>query len=109
MSTDKTDQHWLIEILLPLAYNDGSPIGDDVLSDIRQQLVDRFGGLTAFTRSPAEGVWTSEAGAQHDDVVVLELMAPVLDRPWWRAWRKRIETLLDQEEIVVRATRIERV
>jgi hypothetical protein len=36
-------------------------------------------------------------------------MARDLERDWWRAWRKRIEALLEQEEIVVRATRIERV
>ena len=102
-------QHWLVQILLPLAYNDGTPISDDVLGEIRQQLVERFGGLTAFTRSPAKGVWKTETGAKHDDVVVLDLMARALERDWWRAWRKRIEALLEQEEIVVRATRIERV
>jgi hypothetical protein len=100
---------WLVEILLPLAHNDGRHIGDDVLNEIRRELVDRFGGITAFMPSPAEGLWASEAGASRDDIVVLEVMARGLDRRWWKAWRKRVEALLHQKEIVVRATQIERL
>ncbi|MDB5595157.1 MAG: hypothetical protein JWM36_2118 [Hyphomicrobiales bacterium] len=103
------DTDWLVEILLPLTHNDGSPVDQDVMSAIRQELVDRFGGLTAFTRSPAEGVWTSAAGDSRDDIVVLEVMARGLDRPWWGAWRIRLEALLSQEEVVIRATRLERL
>jgi hypothetical protein len=100
---------WLVEILLPLTYNDGSPVGDDVMSKIHKELVERFGGLTAFTRSPAEGVWTSAAGASRDEIVVLEVMTRGLDRAWWSQWRKRFEGLLRQDEIVIRATHLERL
>jgi hypothetical protein len=102
-------QGWLIEVLLPAAYNDGTAIPDEVLADIRRALVDRFGGLTAFTRSPAEGGWTDGDSQHHDDIVVLEVMADDLDRQWWGAWRKRAEGVLRQEEIVVRARQIERL
>lgn len=105
----KAEHEWLIEILLPLAYNDGARIDDKTLSRIREDLIGRYGGLTAFTRSPAEGIWTSPAGAARDDIVVLEVMTDELDRAWWAAWRKSIEELLQQASIVVRATRMQRL
>jgi hypothetical protein len=100
---------WLVEILLPIAYNDGAPIPGSVLEEIRGDLVDRFGGLTAFTRNPAEGIWMSGDVAHRDDVVVLEIMVEDMDRRWWKAWRSRAEELLRQDEIVVRARPIERL
>jgi hypothetical protein len=106
---EDNDADWLVEILLPVTHNDGSLVDQGVMSTIRQELVDRFGGLTAFTRSPAEGVWTSSVGDSRDDIIVLEVMARGLDRPWWGAWRKRLESLLSQEEVVIRATRLERL
>lgn len=100
---------YIIEILLPLSFNDGAAIPDEILGAIRDGLVERFGGLTAFTRSPAEGVWVSEDRAHRDDVVVLEIMTDALDRDWWREWRRRAGRDLRQDEIVVRATAIDRL
>ena len=100
---------WLVEVLLPIAYNNGMAIPDSVLRELRGDLADRFGGLTAFTRSPAEGVWMSGDASHHDDIVVLEIMIEDLDRDWWKAWRSHAEALLLQNEIVVRARLIERL
>jgi hypothetical protein len=100
---------WLVEILLPLAYNNDAPIPDDLLASVRNDLVAQFGGLTAFTRSPAEGIWVSDDAPHRDDIVVLEVMTDGLDRAWWASWRARVERLLRQEEIVVRAREIERL
>lgn len=60
---------WLIEILLPLAYNDGAPIPDELLDSVRGDLVAQFGGLTAFNRSPAEGIWVSNDAPRRDEIV----------------------------------------
>jgi hypothetical protein len=38
-----------------------------------------------------------------DDIVVLEVMVPVLDREWWHDYRKQLERLFRQDQIVVRA------
>jgi hypothetical protein len=59
---------YLIQILLP------APRGSDLeadapVVDTRRELVERFGGLTAYLRTPAQGVWTSPAGGrEHDDI-----------------------------------------
>jgi len=37
--------------------NDGHPFDLSKFEGVRQQLMERFGGLTAFVQSPALGVW----------------------------------------------------
>ena len=93
----------LIQILLPLADNAGNPFPDHVLQGIHTELSQRFGGLTAYSRAPAKGVWTQGGGQQEDDIVVVEVMARTLDERWWQDFRRRVEELLDQEELVIRA------
>ena len=46
---------WLVQLLLPLAENDGKPFANDLLAAIRNERVERFGGLTAYARSSAQG------------------------------------------------------
>ena len=45
---------YLIHILLPLNDNEGRPHGRELLRAV--ELTERFGGLTAHTRAPAEGL-----------------------------------------------------
>ncbi|MGV3585606.1 MAG: hypothetical protein ACO1OF_01285 [Adhaeribacter sp.] len=47
----------LIQILLPLYNNQKEPFPTDVFTRIRQELTEKFGGITAFSRSPATGLW----------------------------------------------------
>ena len=60
----------VIEILLPLRDNRGQPFGPEPYGKVRRELVERFGGLTAFTRSPAEGLWDEGDGTARDEIVI---------------------------------------
>jgi hypothetical protein len=97
----------LIQILLPLRDNEGAAFPQHLFTEVLQELSDRFGGSTAFTRSPAEGVWQSEGAKHHDDIIVVEVMATALDRPWWLSFRETLEARFRQKEIVVRSQTIE--
>jgi hypothetical protein len=97
----------LIQILLPLADNDGRPFPDALLRGIQAELSEKFGGLTAFTRVPAKGIWEHAGGRRQDDIVIVEVMTGELDRDWWSAFRGRLERLLRQEALIVRAQRLE--
>lgn len=98
----------LIEILLPLADNEGKAFDSGQHAQVRDELVEHFGGVTAFTRSPAEGLWKEGGGApDRDDIVILEVMADWLDRGWWRHYRTELEQRFRQDEIVVRAREVE--
>lgn len=76
----------------------------------REELVDSFGGLTAYTRAPASGLWQEDDGRTvHDDIVVYEVMADTLDREWWRRYRSTLEQRFGQEEMLIRAQQVERL
>ena len=94
----------LVQLLLPLYAADGQRQPRSQFQRVHQELVDRFGGLTAYSRAPAEGLW-DEGGDRvvRDDIVVCEVMVDDLDAGWWGAYRQDQERRFAQQEIVVRA------
>lgn len=98
----------LIQILLPVFGNNGEELLREKYPAIRDELVKRFGGLTAFIQSPAEGLWKD--GDNHtgrDDIVMVEVMASQVVKPWWTTYREHLQELLGQELIVIRALSME--
>ena len=100
---------FLIQILLPLEDEDGARFPSEQYGRLAQQLTDRFGGVTSFTRSPAEGRWKQGAETEHDEIVVMEVMTDALDRAWWANLRERLAKEFRQSEIVIRSQPIERL
>lgn len=98
---------YLIDLLIPAYDNEGRKFGSDLFATVRHELTDRFGGLTVFSRAPAEGLWSTDGEVRKDDIVVFQVMAPSLDRDWWRQYRKTLEQRFRQEVIVLRAQPIE--
>jgi hypothetical protein len=81
-----------------------------LFAKVRKELVERFGGLTAFSRAPAEGLWEVEDGRiDRDQIIIFEVLVDVLDRGWWDEFRTRLEQMFDQEEILIRASAVERL
>jgi hypothetical protein len=100
---------YLVQILLPLENRRGARFATARYGRLAQRLTDRFGGVTSFTRSPAEGRWKHSAGTAHDEIVVMEVMTEALDRPWWAALREQLAQEFNQQEIVIRCQPIERL
>jgi hypothetical protein len=104
------DAMHVIEILLPLRDNEGTPFPRAALDRVRQELTERFGGVTAHLRAPAAGAWKDDEGdVARDDVVIVEVMADSLDRGWWSGYRRDLEARFRQDEILIRATECERL
>lgn len=100
----------LIQILLPVFANNGEELLRERYPAIRDELIKRFGGLTAFIQSPAEGLWKGgDNRTGRDDIVMLEVMVSELDRRWWESYRKHLQELLGQELIVIRALSMEKL
>lgn len=98
----------LIQLLLPLYRADGQALPTETFARVREELVDRFGGLTAYSRAPAKGLWKEDRGqVAHDEIVVYEVMADALDRSWWAQYRRELEQRFGQEQLVVRAQQVE--
>ena len=96
----------LVEILLPLNDNNGRPFRTEKYAAVREHLTERFGGLTAFSRSPAQGTTSDGGKTVHDEIIVFEVMAETLDASWWRGYRLQLEREFRQDEIVVRASSV---
>jgi hypothetical protein len=93
----------LVQILLPLKDNQGRKYPSSFFSEIQEALTERFGGVTAYGRVPAQGIWARGARRLRDDIVVIEVMTPVLDAAWWQGFRRRLERTMRQEQVVIRA------
>ncbi len=98
----------LIQILLPLYDNNHAPLPQRLFDEIRAELVERFGGITTFVRSPATGLWRpAPHHAVADEIVIYEVMVKRVDRRWWRTYRERLRILFGQQSLIVRASAIE--
>jgi hypothetical protein len=97
----------LLQILLPLYDNQGRAIAREQFHEVRQELTERFGGLTVYSRAPAEGLWKDDSQqTTHDDLLLFEIMVGEIDRPWWKEYRQSLESRFRQETVVVRAQEI---
>lgn len=100
----------LVQLFLPLYGNDGERLPKALFDEARRELTERFGGMTAFMRAPALGLWEDAAGdVRRDEVVLFEVVADTLDREWWCAYRRTLERRFGQDELMLRATAIERL
>jgi hypothetical protein len=98
----------LIQILLPLYDNDGEPFPQDELLRIRDDLSERFGGITTYMRSPARGLWKeTRETTVHDDIVIYEVMTPELDRDWWKRYREQLTVHFRQALLIVRVSEVQ--
>jgi hypothetical protein len=98
---------FLVQLLLPTKGGDGSPIDPAQFAAVRKALADRFGGVTAYVRSPAVGLWKrDDGGVDDDDVVMVEVEIEALDRGWWGAYRQTLERDFRQDRVLVRAIAI---
>ncbi len=103
------DEESLVQILLPLADNEGVPHPARLFEDVKRELAERFGGVTAFTQAPAEGLWSGGAGGERDSIVIFEAMTQDLDVEWWARYRRDLERRFRQAEVVARALPIRRL
>ena len=100
----------LVQILLPIHLPDGSDATPALFARVRAELTERFGGVTAYTRSPATGLWKgTEAEIHRDEVIMIEVVVDAFDRAWWARYREQLEQRFGQEEVHARALAIERI
>lgn len=99
---------FLVQIILPLYDNERRPFSPTQFVQVRRELTDRFGGVTAYTRAPAEGFWEDSEGRTHrDDVVIVEVMTDTLERDWWARYGGELARRFLQDEMVLRAIAFE--
>ena len=96
----------LIHLLLPSRGGGDGTV--TALTETREELVDKFNGVTAYVRSPAKGLWTAPDGhTEADDVVMVEVVTDTFDREWWRTYSTTLAQRFGQDTIHVRAMPVE--
>jgi hypothetical protein len=89
---------------------DGTPVPQETFARVRVELTERFGGVTAYSRSPATGMWKSpDADIERDQVIMVEVVVEFFDPEWWARYRQQLEQWFDQEEVHARAIAIEQI
>ena len=97
----------LVQLLLPTHHQDGRPVLAEEFARVRIELTEKFGGVTAYSRSPATGLWKrSEAEVERDQVFMVEVVVDEFDPQWWEQYRREIERRFGQEAIHARALAI---
>ena len=100
----------LVQLLLPLYGKDGEALAQDLFAETRAELTEKCGGVTAYMRAPAKGLWKAPDGkVERDDVVIFEVMVDSIDKPWWGEYRQRLQKRFRQDELVIRAIPMERL
>lgn len=94
---------YIIQILLPLYDNEGNRFDPHAYAAVRTELTELYGGLTAYSRAPAEGLWERDGDVKRDDIVVFEVMASELNEAGWTRYRHELEARFRQDAVVVRA------
>lgn len=93
----------LIQLLLPLFDNAGTRFPQEPFLQVRDELVERFGGLTAYAQTPVSGLWQDDGERTvRDDLVIYEVMIDEVDADWWSRYRAMLEARFRQERLVVR-------
>jgi hypothetical protein len=95
----------LVQLLLPTHDNQKRRFPRQLFDEVRRELAEKFGGVTAFVRSPAIGLWrdNDDEDVSRDDVVMFEVMCNDLDESWWSHYRTSLEDAFRQDELMVRA------
>jgi len=51
---------FLVQLLLPLYDNDQQALPRSLFRTVSEELIERFGGLTTYSRAPANGYWLED-------------------------------------------------
>jgi hypothetical protein len=98
---------YLIQILLPVYDNAGNKFEAEQYTKVRLELTEAFGGSTAYSRAPAEGLWHDAGKVTKDDIVIVEVMTPSINKKWWARYRRDLTERFKQELLVIRAQKLE--
>ncbi|MCE7886961.1 MAG: hypothetical protein DYH13_05590 [Alphaproteobacteria bacterium PRO2] len=100
----------LVQIFLPLFDDQKKIFSSDCFLSVKNQLIDEFGGMTAFTQSPATGLWqNTDDEVVKDRIVIFEVMTEKFDPEWWRSYRRLLEDQFKQDKIIIRTFQIETI
>lgn len=88
------------EVLLPLRFNDGSPVPDAVIADTLIELEEQFGAVSCETQT-IRGRWRSDGQSYRDDLirVFVDAADDQESREYFVAAKERLKARFQQLDI----------
>jgi hypothetical protein len=88
------------EVLLPVRFNDGRDVPDELLGEAVNEIVDQFNAVT-FHRETVEGHWRHDETLFRDDLalLVVDVADTMKNRTWMKAYKERWKKRLEQLEL----------
>jgi hypothetical protein len=94
---------YLFQILVPVKLQSrNASRSKREITRIERELTKEYGGVTAFSQSPAEGLWRNSKTVTRDTIVIVEVMCKTKREQWWKQYRRELEHRLNQNTIVIR-------
>jgi hypothetical protein len=95
-------------VLLPVRFNDGSDVPEEMLGEAVNEIVEQFGAVT-FYKQTAEGHWRHDETLFRGDLalIVVDIPDTEKNRKWMKAYKARWKRRLEQLEIWMVSYRIE--
>ena len=96
------------EVLLPVRFNDGKEVPDELLGKAVNEIVEQFGAVS-FYKEAVEGRWRHDETVFRDSLslLVIDLPDTAKNRKWMKAYKARWKQRLEQLEIWMVSYRIE--
>ncbi len=90
------------EILLPLRFNDGNPVPEDLLADTLLELKEKFGAVSCESQ-PIRGHWMYQGQSYRDELVRLFVDVPDVSehRQFFIAFKEQLKVRFQQLDIWV--------
>ncbi|WP_084239939.1 hypothetical protein [Pedobacter africanus] len=71
-------------------------------------LIDKFGGVTVYSRNQVKGFWKpGEGKAVEDELLVFEVMCLKIDPAFWDKLKLRLLKIFKQDSLIIRCSKIE--
>ena len=88
------------EVLLPVRFNDGRDIPQELLGEAVNEIVGQFGAASYYNQA-IEGHWQHGGTLSRDDLacVVVDVADSAKNRKWMRAFKQRWKERLEQLEL----------
>jgi hypothetical protein len=96
------------EVLLPLRFNDGSPVPPDLVAGTVRELKDRFGAASAESQT-IRGLWKHAGGTDADDLrrVFIDVPDSAENREFFVAWKRQLAERFRQDDVWMTTHRVE--
>src|SRR5437773_4851904 len=88
------------ELLLPLRFNDGQPVSEDLIVDTLLELEQRFGAVSAESQT-TRGLWRHEGKAYRDELVrvYVDVADTLENRTFFADLKQRLKARFQQLDI----------